>query len=164
VTIVTVRPVIDSDIPGFAAISAVPDVLRLGAFEVVTAGDATFEAAWQRLRAEKSKVIRTAEANGDVIGYVLAYDTGLRFPPLDYTLDGTRFGPGIAADAFRAFLTGFPRRPVSVWVAAANLQAIDVLESLSFARIDRRDAADSATGVDRIEFLYELTFLAGFGR
>jgi hypothetical protein len=147
---VSLRNVSETDIPRFLVIQADPDAGHLGPRDLVSADAADPEAAWRAAITDRSKVLRTAEREGAVIGYVMAHDTGARFPPIAWAVDGGE-GTETAIEVLRVFLDRFPRRPVRTWVDASNTRAIMVLEALEFRRIDERAASGSG------EYLYELT-------
>ncbi|MFF9080802.1 GNAT family N-acetyltransferase [Streptomyces rubiginosohelvolus] len=134
------RPVEDADLPLFFAWMSDPDATRVAAFTAKDPTDrAAFDAHWARIRSGSGGVVmRTAVADGVVVGHVGAYgEPGDR--QVTYWIDRAHWGRGLATAALRAFLAETPTRPLHARAAADNLGSRRVLEKCGFV----------VTGTDR---------------
>ncbi|MGW4625386.1 GNAT family N-acetyltransferase [Streptomyces rubiginosohelvolus] len=137
---VTLRAVEDADLPLFFAWMSDPDATRVAAFTAKDPTDrAAFDAHWARIRSGSGGVVmRTAVADGVVVGHVGAYgEPGDR--QVTYWIDRAHWGRGLATAALRAFLDETPTRPLHARAAADNLGSRRVLEKCGFV----------VTGTDR---------------
>ncbi|NEE40161.1 GNAT family N-acetyltransferase, partial [Streptomyces sp. SID7982] len=110
---VTLRAVEDADLPLFFAWMRDPDATRVAAFTAKDPTDrAAFDAHWARIRSGSGGVVmRTAVADGVVVGHVGAYgEPGDR--QVTYWIDRAHWGRGLATAALRAFLDETPTRPL----------------------------------------------------
>ncbi|MET8726120.1 GNAT family N-acetyltransferase [Streptomyces parvus] len=137
---VSLRAVEDADLPLFFAWMSDPDATRVAAFTPKDPTDrAAFDAHWARIRSGSGGVVmRTAVADGVVVGHVGAYgEVGDR--QVTYWIDRAHWGRGLATAALRAFLDETPTRPLHARAAADNLGSRRVLEKCGFV----------VTGTDR---------------
>ncbi|MEU6630037.1 GNAT family N-acetyltransferase [Streptomyces parvus] len=137
---VSLRAVEDADLPLFFAWMSDPDATRVAAFTPKDPTDrAAFDAHWARIRSGSGGVVmRTAVADGVVVGHVGAYgEVGDR--QVTYWIDRAHWGRGLATAALRAFLDETPIRPLHARAAADNLGSRRVLEKCGFV----------VTGTDR---------------
>ncbi|MFJ3940742.1 GNAT family N-acetyltransferase [Streptomyces parvus] len=137
---VSLRAVEDADLPPFFAWMSDPDATRVAAFTPKDPTDrAAFDAHWARIRSGSGGVVmRTAVADGVVVGHVGAYgEVGDR--QVTYWIDRAHWGRGLATAALRAFLDETPTRPLHARAAADNLGSRRVLEKCGFV----------VTGTDR---------------
>ncbi|MEV8004379.1 GNAT family N-acetyltransferase [Streptomyces parvus] len=137
---VSLRAVEDADLPLFFAWMSDPDATRVAAFTPKDPTDrAAFDAHWARIRSGSGGVVmRTAVADGVVVGHVGAYgEVGDR--QVTYWIDRAHWGRGLATAALRAFLDETPTRPLHARAAADNLGSRRVLEKCGFV----------VTGIDR---------------
>ncbi|MEU2996413.1 GNAT family N-acetyltransferase [Streptomyces sp. NPDC006995] len=137
---VSLRAVEDADLPLFFAWMSDPDATRVAAFTAEDPTDrAAFDARWARIRSGSGGVVmRTAVADGVVVGHVGAYgEIGDR--QVTYWIDRAHWGRGLATAALRAFLDATPTRPLHARAAADNLGSRRVLEKCGFV----------VTGADR---------------
>ncbi|MFB8142769.1 GNAT family N-acetyltransferase [Streptomyces parvus] len=137
---VSLRAVEDSDLPLFFAWMSDPDATRVAAFTPKDPTDrAAFDAHWARIRSGSGGVVmRTAVADGVVVGHVGAYgEVGDR--QVTYWIARAHWGRGLATAALRAFLDETPTRPLHARAAADNLGSRRVLEKCGFV----------VTGTDR---------------
>ncbi|MEV8449348.1 GNAT family N-acetyltransferase [Streptomyces parvus] len=137
---VSLRAVEDADLPLFFAWMSDPDATRVAAFTPKDPTDrAAFDAHWARIRSGSGGVVmRTAVADGVVVGHVGAYgEAGDR--QVTYWIDRAHWGRGLATAALRAFLDETPTRPLHARAAADNLGSRRVLEKCGFV----------VTGTDR---------------
>ncbi|WP_282684800.1 MULTISPECIES: GNAT family N-acetyltransferase [unclassified Streptomyces] len=137
---VSLRAVEDADLPLFFAWMSDPDATRVAVFTPKDPTDrAAFDAHWARIRSGSGGVVmRTAVADGVVVGHVGAYgEVGDR--QVTYWIDRAHWGRGLATAALRAFLDETPTRPLHARAAADNLGSRRVLEKCGFV----------VTGTDR---------------
>ncbi|WP_354596622.1 GNAT family N-acetyltransferase [Streptomyces sp. JL1001] len=137
---VSLRAVEDADLPLFFAWMSDPDATRVAAFTPKDPTDrAAFDAHWARIRSGSGGVVmRTAVADGVVVGHVGAYgEVGDR--QVTYWIDRAHWSRGLATAALRAFLDETPTRPLHARAAADNLGSRRVLEKCGFV----------VTGTDR---------------
>ncbi|MEU5325484.1 GNAT family N-acetyltransferase [Streptomyces parvus] len=137
---VSLRAVEDADLPLFFAWMSDPDATRVAAFTPKNPTDrSAFDAHWARIRSGSGGVVmRTAVADGVVVGHVGAYgEMGDR--QVTYWIDRAHWGRGLATAALRAFLDETPTRPLHARAAADNLGSRRVLEKCGFV----------VTGTDR---------------
>ncbi|MFC8696989.1 GNAT family N-acetyltransferase [Streptomyces parvus] len=130
---VSLRAVEDADLPLFFAWMSDPDATRVAAFTPKDPTDrAAFDAHWARIRSGSGGVVmRTAVADGVVVGHVGAYgEVGDR--QVTYWIDRAHWGRGLATAALRAFLDETPTRPLHARAAADNLGSRRVLEKCGF--------------------------------
>jgi len=92
------------------------------------------DAHLNRLRADKSMVLRAITVDGHVVGLVFAWDTG-HTPQIGFGIDPSRWGEGIATAALIAFTALMKRRPLQASVASDHAAAIRVLEKAGFSRM-----------------------------
>ncbi len=137
---VSLRAVEDADLPLFFAWMSDPAATRVAAFTPKDPTDrAAFDAHWARIRSGSGGVVmRTAVADGVVVGHVGAYgEVGDR--QVTYWIDRAHWGRGLATAALRAFVDETPTRPLHARAAADNLGSRRVLEKCGFV----------VTGTDR---------------
>ncbi|WP_408991851.1 GNAT family N-acetyltransferase [Streptomyces sp. 1268] len=137
---VSLRAVEDADLPLFFAWMSDSDATRVAAFTPKDPTDrSAFDAHWARIRSGSGGVVmRTAVADGVVVGHVGAYgEAGDR--QVTYWIDRAHWGRGLATAALRAFLDETPTRPLHARAAADNLGSRRVLEKCGFV----------VTGTDR---------------
>ena len=150
----SLRAVIDTDLPIFFAQQLDPDANFMAAF---TAKDPSnreaFEAHWDKIRAEPTILIRTILCNGAVAGSVLSYeDDG--HPEVSYWLGREYWGQGIATWALKEFLWAVNlKRPIYARVAQDNLGSRRVLEKCGFAVIGEARGYATARGMEIPELL-----------
>lgn len=108
---VTLREVVDSDLPDFFRHMSDPESNRIAAFTCEDPTDrAYFDAHWARIRASDA-VIRTVIADDVVVGHASVYG-----PPeereVTYFIDRAYWGRGVATAALRALIELVPQRPL----------------------------------------------------
>ncbi|MFK4225656.1 GNAT family N-acetyltransferase [Streptomyces sp. NPDC019890] len=135
---VTLREVVDSDLPDFFRHMSDPESNRIAAFTCEDPTDrAYFDAHWARIRASDA-VIRTVLADDVVVGHASVYG-----PPeereVTYFIDRAHWGRGVATAALRALIELVPQRPLHARAAADNAGSIRVLQKCGF----------TVTGTDR---------------
>ncbi|NUL03764.1 GNAT family N-acetyltransferase [Streptomyces lunaelactis] len=153
---VTLREVIDSDLPDFFRHMSDPASNRMAAFTSKDPTDrAAFDAHWARIRASDA-VIRTVLADGVVVGHTAVYG-----PPeereVTYVIDRAYWGRGVATAALRALLDVVPKRPLAARTAADNAGSIRVLEKCGFTVTGTERGFANARGAETDEVLLTLT-------
>ncbi|MEV0782128.1 GNAT family N-acetyltransferase [Streptomyces sp. NPDC050423] len=153
---ISLRPVLDGDLPLFFAWMADPESVHAAAF---TAEDPTdrhaFDAHWTRILADGSVVMRTVLADGVVVG-----SAGVYGPPdsreVTYWIDRARWGRGVATAALRALLGSVPERPLYARSAADNAGSRRVLEKCGFTVTGKDHGYAHARGEETDELLFTL--------
>ncbi|WP_406001586.1 GNAT family N-acetyltransferase [Streptomyces sp. NBC_00829] len=135
---VTLREVVDDDLPVFFRHMRDPESNRMAAFTSEDPTDrAAFDAHWARIRVSDA-VIRTVLADGVVVGHTAVYG-----PPeqreVTYVIDRAHWGRGIATAALRTLTALVTTRPLHARAAADNAGSVRVLEKCGF----------TVTGTDR---------------
>ncbi len=118
---------------------------------------ADFDIELDRLRRDKSVVLRAVVLEGELVGSIVATDTG-HVPQVSFCVDPARWNQGIATVALLAFTTMMKRRPLQARTPADNLAAIRVLEKAGFARSGPSLGTASSDGDARGEIGFELGF------
>lgn len=153
---VTLREVIDSDLPDFFRHTSDPESNRMAAFTSKDPTDrASFDAHWARIRASDA-VIRTVLADDVVVGHAAVYG-----PPeereVTYFIDRAYWGRGIATAALRALLAVVPERPLFAHAAADNAGSVRVLEKCGFTATGTDWGFANARGAEIDELVLTLT-------
>ena len=126
------RPVQSGDLPIFYHDQLDPEASRLAAF--ASRQNKAFDEHWQKILGDPTVNLRTIVYNGEVAGYVVAFDRkGER--EVGYWLGKQFWGKGIATRGLRKFLHLEQGRPLCAQVAAHNLGSIRVLEKSGFQLI-----------------------------
>jgi RimJ/RimL family protein N-acetyltransferase len=147
------REVAESDLPIFFEHQRDPDAVRVAA--VPARERDAFDAHWQRSLANESGTIRTVVDDGEVAGYVLAFDgDGRRL--VGYWLGREFWGRGLATSALADFLELEAVRPLHATVEAGNLASIRVLEKCGFEIVRTTTVFDERLGAEIDEVLLEL--------
>lgn len=129
---VSLRAVVDADLPIFFVQQADAEAVHMAAFTSKDPADgAAFDAFWTRIRGDRSVYIQTVLADGEVAGSVLRYvDDG--HPEVSYWLGREYWGTGIATLALGLFLVLLEERPIYARAAKDNYGSIRVLEKCGF--------------------------------
>lgn len=131
----SLRPVVDDDIPIFYEHQRDPAGVEMSAFPA--RGLAEHVAHWRKITSDPTLVTRTIVVDGDVAGNLGSWvEDGTR--EIGYVLGHDFWGKGIATRALIAFLEDFAQRPIVAWVADHNVASIRVLEKCGFERIEHR--------------------------
>jgi RimJ/RimL family protein N-acetyltransferase len=153
---VTLREVIDSDLPDFFRHTSDPESNRMAAFTSKDPTDrGSFDAHWARIRASDA-VIRTVLADDVVVGHAAVYG-----PPeereVTYFIDRAYWGRGIATAALRALIAVVPERPLFARAAADNAGSVRVLEKCGFTATGQDRGFANARGAEIDELVLTLT-------
>ncbi len=156
---VSLREVLDGDLPILFEQQLDPDANRMAAFTVADPTDHdAFLARWRRIRADETVTIRTIVAGGEVAGSVLLWrDPDLPGPEVSYWLGKEHWGRGIATAALAAFLGVVAERPLYGRCAADNRGSRRVLEKCGFAVRSEEVGFAPARREEIAELLFELS-------
>jgi RimJ/RimL family protein N-acetyltransferase len=139
---VTLRDIIESDLPIFFEQQREPEANRMAAFP--RREREAFMAHWSKILGDETVFKRTIPFEGQVAGNVVSFVfEGER--EVGYWIGKEYWGKGIATQALRAFLGQIAERPLYAHVAKSNLGSIRVLEKCGFCLIGD-DPEFSATG------------------
>ena len=155
---IALRLVQDSDHDALFAFHTAPGMMKKVGISSYDASDRdAFDALLNRLRVDKSVVLRAITRDGEVVGSIVAQDTG-RIPQIGFVIDPAHWGEGIATAALIAFTAMMKRRPLQAVVASDNAAAIRVLEKAGFARINTRESLAPEHDAPAAEHVHELGF------
>jgi RimJ/RimL family protein N-acetyltransferase len=129
---VTLRPVVDSDLPVFFEHQRDPEGVAMAG--VPSRDEEAFFAHWEKIRARPDGIHRTIEVDGEVAGNVVSWE-GDEGRLVGYWIGREHWGRGIATAALRAFLEEIPERPLHALVHADNAGSIRVLEKCGFVQV-----------------------------
>lgn len=153
---VSLRPVVDEDLPVFFEQQLDPDAIHMAAFTAADPADrAAFDAHWAKIRADASVRQRTIVADGSVAGWVGSYGPPEE-PEVTYWLGRAFWGHGLATAALRLYLEVDTRRPIYGRAAADNVASLRVLEKCGFSRLDTLRGFANARGQEIEEVLLVL--------
>lgn len=129
---VTLRDVVDADLPIFFAQQLDPDANHMAAFTRKNPEDrAAFDAHWKKIRADPTIVLKTILFEGRVVGSVASFVMfGDR--EVTYGIDKADWGKGLATRALTQFLALLPERPLHARAAKDNLASLRVLAKCGF--------------------------------
>ncbi len=155
---VSLREVLEADLPIFFAYQLDPDAQAMAAFiSKDPANREAFLAHWHQIRADPTTINRTIVVDGQVAGSVSSYyDDG--HPEVTYWLGKHFWGKGLATRALSVFLAhANPTRPISARAAKDNIGSLRVLEKCGFRIIGEDKGFANARGKEIEEFLLELS-------
>lgn len=110
---------------------------------------AAFDAHWSQLLANPEVVLRTIEADGQVVGSALSFvRDGERH--VGYWVGREHWGRGIASAALGLLLAELAERPLVATVAGHNAASLRVLEKHGFTRAAALDDGDARILVLRL--------------
>lgn len=135
-TTVTLRPVIDSDLPIFFEQQDDPVANEMAAFPA--RDRETFMAHWQKVLSNPSNAVLTVLHNDQVAGNICSFDMdGKR--EVGYWLGRDFWGKGIASKALEQYLSYELTRPLYGYAAKHNIGSQRVLEKCGFQPIGEED-------------------------
>jgi RimJ/RimL family protein N-acetyltransferase len=134
-TIVSLRPVVDDDLPLFFEWQADEESCRMAA--VASRDREAFSAHWSRIRSDPECMLRTIVAGGDVAGHALSW-TAVEGRVVGYWLGKCYWGRGIASEALRLYLVEEGCRPLLATVAGHNAGSRRVLEKTGFRLVSSK--------------------------
>ena len=149
---VTLRDVIESDLPVFYENQADPDAHRMAAFP--PRDREAFDAHWAKVLATKTALVKTIVWDGNVAGNIGSWDdSGER--KVGYWIGKEYWGKGIASAALSQYLDHDSVRPLKAHVAKLNAASIRVLQKCGFI-VTGEDKFDEPTGYSSEEFIMTL--------
>lgn len=156
-TNLSLRAVASTDLPVFFENQLDEDANWMAAFTAKDPTDqAAFMAHWQKILANKTVIIQTILADGEVAGSVLSYEDEGK-PEVSYWLGKRYWGRGIATWALQEFLAQHnPMRPMYARVAKDNLASQRVLEKCGFRLIEEMSGYANARNAEISELLLVL--------
>ena len=126
---VTLRPVEPDDLPILFEHQADPVAASMAAYP--SKDRASFDEHWAKILGDETKVTRTVEVDGIVVGNIGSWEQDGR-REVGYWIDRPAWGRGIATAALAALLDELPDRPLYAYVVTTNLGSIRVLERCGF--------------------------------
>lgn len=153
---VTLREVIESDLPIFFIYQLDPAANRMAAFTHKDPSDwDAFMAHWTKILADSSIVKRTILFDGQVVGNIGGFQLEGK-PNLTYWIGREHWGQGIATQALSAFLDLVEARPLYASAARDNFASIRVLEKCGFTITGYERGFANARGEEIEEAMLEL--------
>jgi RimJ/RimL family protein N-acetyltransferase len=127
---VTLRDVLESDIPLFHAYERDPVANQMAAFP--PRDWERFSAHWQKLLANRDIGKQTISLDGQVVGGIVSWGE-VDEREVGYWIDRAHWGKGVATRALALYLDYEQRRPLFAHVAKHNIGSIRVLQKCGFA-------------------------------
>jgi RimJ/RimL family protein N-acetyltransferase len=149
---ITLRPMIETDLPTLYEQQLDPEATAMAAFP--SRDHDAFMRHWIRILADEQVIIRTVEVDGQVAGSILSWEL-LGELEVGYWFGREFWGRGIATQALKDYLTIVTTRPLYAHVAQHNLGSRRVLEKCGF-RVIGEDQYTNPVGADVQEFILKL--------
>lgn len=152
-TLISLRDVIESDLPVFFEQQRDPAANHMAAFTVKDPVDReAFMARWARSLGDPAILIKTIVGDGRVVGSVLSYaEDGRR--EVSYWLGKEYWGRGLATQALAQFLSHEPTRPLYARAAKDNRASLRVLQKCGFAVIGEDRGFANARAAEVEEYI-----------
>jgi RimJ/RimL family protein N-acetyltransferase len=128
-TRVSLRPVVESDLPIFFEEQRDPIAVHMSA--VASRDERAFAAHWVRILGDSAIAKRTILVDGSVAGYLVSFERMNRME-VGYWIGRRYWGQGIATRGLSQFLDHVRTRPLYGRVAKDNQASIRVLEKCGF--------------------------------
>lgn len=129
---VSLRPVLESDLPHFFQHEQDPVALHMAAFTPKDPADrAAFDAHWRKLLADPDIVNRTILFDDHIAGHIAKFMLEGN-PEVTYWIDRAYWNRGIATASLTLFLAEVPHRPLYARAAHDNAASLRVLEKCGF--------------------------------
>ena len=153
---VTLRPIIDSDLPIFFEHQQHQPALHMAAFVHEDPSDrAHFDAHWAKLMGSAKILKRSIEADGQLVGHIMSFEMeGDR--EITYWIDHNHWEKGIASEALRLFLEAETTRPLFGRAAKDNTASIRSMEKCGFQLIAHERGFANARGEEIDEVVMRL--------
>jgi RimJ/RimL family protein N-acetyltransferase len=136
---VTLREVIETDLPVFFEHQRDEEAVRMAAF--ASRDREAFMAHWTKILANPACHVTSILADGRLAGHVCAFDRdGRRL--VGYWIGKEYWGRGVATAGLAAFVTLERVRPLYAYVAVANVGSVRVLEKCGFEAVGEPEAVD----------------------
>ena len=151
---VELREVRDADIPIFFEQQFDPEAAAMAVFP--SRGPEAHFAHWAKVRADRSAIVRTVLADGEVAGNIASYEAGGE-RLVGYWIGKRFWGRGVATEALTALLLVDAARPLLAHVAVRHAASIRVLEKCGFVVVREEKAVSRGGGeaVDELVFALE---------
>jgi RimJ/RimL family protein N-acetyltransferase len=147
---VTLREVVDSDLPIFYEHQLDPEGSRMAAFP--SRDRHAHMVHWTKIMSDDTTINRTILADGAVVGNVGSWITeGKR--AIGYWIAREHWGKGVATEAVRQFLDEVKQRPLFATVAAHNVASRRVLEKCGFTIVKGPYLGPAIGDVEAVEEL-----------
>ncbi|WP_274562668.1 GNAT family N-acetyltransferase [Streptomyces spiramyceticus] len=154
---VSLREVVDSDVPVFFSHMSDPEAIQVAAFVAKNPPDrAAFNAHWARMRASDEIFVRTVVVDGAVAGHAAVYGPAEE-REVTYWVDRAYWGRGVATAALRGLLALVPERPLYARAAADNTGSARVLQKCGFVVIGHDRGFANGRGAEVDELVLTLT-------
>ena len=150
---VTLRAVIDSDLPILFEYQRDPETVRMSAFPARQRE--AFMAHWAKIRADPGVALRTVLLEGQVAGSIVSWEQD-NHREVGYGLGPEFWGRGIATRALAAFLQEVTVRPLFGYTAEHNLASMRVLQKCGFVRAGETKGVLNVGGELVTEVIYRL--------
>ncbi|SRR5258706_3851473 len=135
-TKVSLRPVIETDLPILFQQQLEPEAIAMSAYHAKDKGE--FMHHWEGILKNKTIVARTVIYKERIAGHIICWKEGKYEQQVGYWIGKSFWGRGIASAALAEFLLEIKTRPLYAYVANHNLASKRVLEKCRFARLDGR--------------------------
>ncbi|HEX9068926.1 MAG TPA: GNAT family N-acetyltransferase [Ktedonobacterales bacterium] len=127
---VTLRPVVEADLPIIFEHQRDPEHVRMAAFPA--RDEAAFYAHWAKIMADESNITRTVLDDGIVVGNIGSWMASPGKREVGYGYGREHWGKGIATQALAELLREISDRPLYASVAKHNIGSLRVLEKCGF--------------------------------
>ena len=146
---VTLRPVEPDDLPILFEHQADPVAASMAVYP--SKDRASFDEHWAKILGDETKVTRTIEIDGIVVGNIGSWEQDGR-REVGYWIDRAAWGRGIGTAALTALVGELPDRPLFAHVVTTNVGSIRVLEKCGF----RPEGGPSVGADGLVELSYRL--------
>ena len=152
---ITLREVLDGDLPVFFADQSDPAAQSMAAFH--GREYKPFMEHWQdKILGNDAVVKRTILFDGKVAGNILSWEEDGRHQ-VGYWIGREFWGKGVATTALAQFLVIAESRPLYAHVARQNVASIRVLEKCGFQNVGEEDVPTGDTGQPVVECTFVLS-------
>ena len=136
-TKITLRPVLETDLPILFQQQLEPKAIAMSAYPSKDKGE--FMRHWEGILKNKTIVARTIIYKDKVAGHIICWKEGKYEQQVGYWIGKQFWGRGIATSALEEFLPEVKVRPLYAHVANHNPASKRVLEKNGFALLDERE-------------------------
>jgi RimJ/RimL family protein N-acetyltransferase len=154
--VITLRDVIETDLPIFFEMQRDPQANHMAAFTSRDPSDRqAFDLHWAKIMSDDTILNKTILFNGQIAGNIAKF---IMFgqPEVGYWIDKEFWGKGIATQALKAFLEIVTTRPIYAAAAKDNYGSLRVLQKCGFVITGYDQAFSEARRAEVDEALLEL--------
>jgi RimJ/RimL family protein N-acetyltransferase len=151
---VTLRDVIESDLPIFYEQQLDPDAARMAAFP--SRDREAFMAHWAKIMRMDTVTLKTILFGAEVAGNIVAFEQDEK-PHIGYWIGKPYWGKGIATEALAQFLRVVTERPLYAYVVKHNVGSLRVLQKCGFTIIGEDMYEPDESGEIVEEYVLELS-------